>query len=141
MIGELGVWLFNFLSSRTQIIIANGAKSSASSVESGVPQGTVLGPILFLIMINDLGKSVFDSFISMFADDTRVSKVIKEQDDEMKLQEDLDRIYDWQTKNNMLFNTNKFELLRYGENENLKISGYTKPGSTEEIAVKHVLYS
>ena len=91
-----------------------------------------------LIMINDLGKSVFDSFISMFADDTRVSKVIKEQDDEMKLQEDLDRIYDWQTKNNMLFNTNKFELLRYGENENLKISGYTKPGSTEMAGMADV---
>jgi len=137
--GPLAVWLFNFLSSRTQVVLANGARSSASSVASGVPQGTVLGPILFLIMINDLGKSVLNSFISMFADDTRVSKVIEEEEDVKKLQDDLDRIYEWQSRNNMLFNTSKFELLRYGVNENLKISGYTKPGSTEEIAVKSVL--
>ena len=56
--GNLAIWIFNFLTNRKQAVIANGAKSSVSTVDSGVPQGTVLGPLLFLIMINDIDKDI-----------------------------------------------------------------------------------
>ena len=63
--GSLGVFLYNFLSQRDQAILANGVKSKVSKVNSGVPQGTALGPILFLIMINDIDENV-ESKISLF---------------------------------------------------------------------------
>ena len=137
--GELGIWIFNFLTGRQQLVLANGAKSSPSEVKSGVPQGTVLGPLLFLIMINDLPDVVNESLVSLFADDTRVTKVIKTAEDQDKLQNDLTKIYKWQFENNMLFNAKKFELLRYGRSTELKSAKYTKPESSEEISVKSVL--
>ena len=91
--GKVRVWIHNFLTARTQEILANGTKSSASNVNSGVPKGTVLVSMLFIIMINDLSESVQDSLVSLFADDTRVTRIIKKEDDLEKLQDDLDRVY------------------------------------------------
>ena len=86
----------------------------------------------------DLSENILKGFISLFADDTRGTKVIKNKEDIRKMQNDLDKIYKWHVDNNRLFNTNKFELLRYGAEE-LKSSGYTKPDNIEEIEVKHFL--
>ena len=93
-------------------MIANGIKSQESEVLSGVPQGTVLGPTLFLILINDINYNV-DSEVSLFADDTRVLKGVQSTEDTDELQKDLEKLYCWQQENNMLFNGKKFEMLRY----------------------------
>ena len=90
--GKLGIWIHNFLSERTQVVLANGARSSEARV-TGIPQGTVLGPLLFLMMINDLRDSVTDSFVSIFADDTRATKIVKEAEDIEKLQDDITTVY------------------------------------------------
>ena len=120
--GTLGRWIHSFLTNRKQFILLNGNISKVSHVTSGVPQGTVLGPILFLIMINDIDKDVsINSKVSLFADDTRVMRAVSSEEDVEDLQSDLDMIYDWQKENNMLFNSNKFEMLRYGSKEELKI--------------------
>ena len=137
--GEIGIWIHNFLSDRKQVVLANGARSSEARVTSGVPQGTCLGPLLFLIMINDLPESVLDSLVSIFADDTRVTKVIKEEEDIEKLQNDINRVYEWQEKNNLLFNAKKFELLRHGGRANLKENNYPKPSGTEIIGEQKVV--
>ena len=136
MFGLLGIWIHNFLIERKQVILANGAKSSEARVISGIPQGTVLGPLLFLVMINDLPDSVDDSMVSIFADDT---KVIKEIDDIEKLQDDINRVYAWQEQNNLLFNSKKFELLRHGRNEALKSSIHPKPSGIDIIEEKKVV--
>ena len=74
--GKVGAWLHTFLTKRTQQVSANGALSNPSPVLSGVPQGTVLGPILFIIMISDIDKNLERSFASLFADDSQLSAII-----------------------------------------------------------------
>ena len=118
--GLLGEWIFSFLSERRQIILANGVASLSSRVTSGVPQGTVLGPLLFVILINDICQSDISSIISLFADDTRLTKIIKGFEDAEAFQSDLEKIYSWSEANNMVFNATKFEILKHGDNEELK---------------------
>ena len=115
--GRLGVWLHNFLSNRTQFVAVNGVTSSESHVISGVPQGSVLGPLLFLIHIHDINKNINHSHVASFADDTRVLKETPNINESQLLQTDLNKIYKWAKENNMTFNDAKFEHLSY----------YTKP--------------
>ena len=86
---------------------------------SGVPQGSVLGPLLFLSMINDINDGL-QSTVSLFADDTRIGKSISSEEFREKLQEDLNKLYSWQERNNIKFNGSKFELIRYGRKQDLK---------------------
>ena len=140
--GKLGILLHNFLSDREQVILANGVKSNTSKVRSGVPQGTVLGPVLFLVLINDIDESLnsSSSFVSIFADDTRISKEVQSESDVETLQKDLEQLYDWQKKNNMEFNSKKFEVLRYGKDEDLKQSTcYFTPNLDDIIDEKESL--
>ena len=111
--GQLGLWVSAFLTNRTQYVAVNGALSSVSSVMSGVPQGSVLGPLLFLIHIHDIDSNITNSTITSFADDTRITKMINTDEDVALLQNDLKRIYEWADTNNMKFNNNKFDHLRY----------------------------
>ena len=139
--GKLGVLLHDFLSDREQVILANGVKSESSKVRSGVPKGTVLGPILFLILINDIDKNInSSSFVSLFADDTRITRKIQNESDIESLQSDLETLYDWQKNNNMEFNSKKFEILRYGKDETLKqSSSYFTPNYEDIIEEKESL--
>ena len=118
--GKIGKWLHSFLTNRTQTVLVNGEKSQPAPVISGVPQGSVIGPLLFLVLISDIDEGIYNSFVSSFADDTRVGCGIASAEDAANLQEDLERIYSWAVTNNMLFNSKKFELLRYGSNAVLK---------------------
>ena len=69
--GNLGMWFYNFLTNRSHFVRLPGGISADSPVLSGVPQGTVLGPLLFLIMIADINKDISESNLISFADDTR----------------------------------------------------------------------
>ena len=79
--GDLAVWIHNFLSDRKRRVAVDGILSEESPVISGVPQGLVLGPIHFLILILDIKKDTHHSSISSFADDTRVLKQISSIED------------------------------------------------------------
>ena len=117
--GNIGKWIYSFLTGRTQCVIVNGMRSDVSEVKSGVPQGSVLGPLLFLILLGDIDKSVSSAFVSSFADDTRVGHRIKTAEDINSLQEDLKTIYQWSAENNMKFNSEKFECIRYGKRRDI----------------------
>ena len=72
--GRLLSWLQQFLLNRKQSVVVNGKVSSPRDVISGVPQGSVLGPLIFLILISDIDDEILHSFIASFADDTRATK-------------------------------------------------------------------
>merc|ERR1739840_81961 len=124
--GKIGLWLKEFLNSRKYRVVANGEMSEEQSVLSGVPQGTVLAAILFVIMISDIDENVKNSIVRLFADDTRISRKIESEEDKVLLQKDLDIIYDWANKNLMKFNEGKFEQMSHGENKKIKIGETVK---------------
>ena len=117
--GKVGRWIHSFLTARKQNIVVNGTKSKDSNVLSGVPQGTVLGPLLFLIYIADIGENVKGK-LQVYVDDTKLKKPINNEIDVESLQEDLETLYSWAEENNMKFNGTKFQLLRFGDNNDIK---------------------
>ena len=82
---------------------------------SGIPQGSVLGPILFVIYINDLPESIV-SCVGMFADDTKIWSQVGQSDNHTRLQEDLDRMVSWSLVWQLRFNTDKCKVLHVGSN-------------------------
>jgi hypothetical protein len=108
--GPIHQWLTNFLKRRTMRVVLEGEASEEAAVESGVPQGTVLGPLLFLCHINDLPDSV-KSTVRLFADDCLLYRTINTFQDHLTLQEDLRRLEDWAKKWGMRFNAQKCYIL------------------------------
>ena len=136
--GKVGHWIKEFLTNRKFKVIANGIMSDSEEVLSGVPQGTVLAAILFIIMISDIDENVKACIVRCFADDTRVSKKIKDDEDKNKMQEDLCSIYKWAEDNIMKFNDKKFEQLNYGVLNSDPIEPYKNP-SNENIASSDIV--
>ena len=116
--GRLLNWIEAFLTGRQQRVVVNGKLSFLAWVLSGVPQGTVLGPILFLIFINDMNSCILHSILRSFADDTRIMRAIKTTEDSALLQEDLNRVIKWASDNNMLLHQDKFEVLNHSTGKN-----------------------
>lgn len=87
-------WINNWLTQRTQCVVVNGHNSNFVQVQSGVPQGTVLGPLMFLLYINDI-KYGISSHLKLFADDCILYRTINNQQDHLLLQHDLNLIVEW----------------------------------------------
>ena len=134
--GGLGRWLHAFLTNRHQSVAVEGRRSKPQPVISGVPQGSVLGPLLFLILIGDIDKDIASAFISSFADDTRIGHGIRSERDIKLLQTDLESIYRWSEENNMSFNSDKFELLRYKSKDSKFIQATSTYMSNEDSIIE-----
>ena len=109
--GKLGQWFYHFLTNRKHFVRLPGGLSDDHPVISGVPQGTVLGPLLFIIMIADINKDVASSKLISFADDTRVYSQIADTEDCDSLQQDLNSVYRWASDNNMFCNAKTINYL------------------------------
>ena len=139
---ELGVsgkildWIRSFLSQRKQCVVVEGVKSGQEPVLSGVPQGSVVGPLLFIVMLRDIDRGVSSAWVSSFADDTRVLAGVSTVEGVVALQEDLEKIYQWAAQNNATFNSTKFECLRYGRNKSLINSSKYYSNTLTEIESK-----
>ena len=94
---------------RQQRFVVNGVKSDWAPVVSGVPQGTVLGPLLFSLHINDITADI-ESEIKLFADDCVYCREIKDKEDTLKLQRDIDRLGNWARKSGMRFQPVKYPI-------------------------------
>ena len=116
VMGRVGMWLAAFLdpNSRKQAVGVEGRVSPLVPVLSGVPQGTVLGPVLFLVHIRGISSSLSPgTHSSSFADDTRIVRGVSSIGDCEQLQTDLQSVYHWAEEVNMEFNSSKFEWVRY----------------------------
>ena len=109
--GNIHKWLTAYLTNRTQRVIVDGRSSGEAPVLSGVPQGTVLGPLMFLTYINDI-TSDLTSQMKLFADDALLFRPIKSEKDCKSLQKDLDTLEIWSKRWKMTFNISKCHVLR-----------------------------
>jgi hypothetical protein len=115
VIGETWAWIMEWLSSRKQRVVINGRASSWIEVLSGVPKGSVLGPLLFLVFTNDLDEAVPGlELLRKFADDTKMGHKAKTQQEREQIQEALDGLCDWASKWGMQFNVAKCKVLHVG---------------------------
>jgi hypothetical protein len=116
--GNLLNWIDEFLSNREQCVVVEGVSSEKVHVDSGVPQGTVLGPLMFLLFINDLPQQV-SSQVRLFADDCLLYRTIDTQEDQVKLQSDLIALERWAKKWGMKFNAKKCNILQISRSQPL----------------------
>ena len=114
--GNILGWIKSWLSGRKQRVVVNGQASSWGQVLSGVPQGSVLGPTLFLIYINDIDNAVdvTGSVLKKFADDTKWAMVVETEQDRQLFQRGLDNLVQWSIEWQMLFNVDKCHVIHMG---------------------------
>lgn len=124
--GKLLAWVKSFLTGRKQKVVLNNQESKWSNVTSGVPQGSVLGPILFNIYVSDM-PLIVNSTIFQFADDVKMFRTIKTIDDYLQLQHDIDILFAWSEKWQLKFNISKCNLLHLGHPHGL--GDYTIDGT------------
>ena len=113
--GTLLNWIQDFLSNRKQRVVIKGESSDWTDVTSGIPQGSVLGPILFLVYINDLPGAI-KGLMKIFADDAKVYYEIESIDTPQFMQDELNRADLWAILWDMIFNNKKCHHMHVGEN-------------------------
>ena len=117
-------WIESFLCDRTQSVVVEGESSSAIQVRSGVPQGSVVGPCLFLLYINDLPNRV-SSISKLFADDTLLHRLMQNDKDNEILQKDLQELEKWENEWDMSFHPNKCNILPISKKKSVNKNDYT----------------
>ena len=131
-------WIKNFLYGRHQAVVVDSCKSNTIPVRSGVSQGSVWGPCLFLVYINDLPLRV-KSNTRLFADDTAIDRKIHSADDSNVLQADLDALAKWENEWDMSFHPDKCSVLHVSRSRTPLITDYFLHGQKLE-SVKSAKY-
>ena len=133
--GNILGWIEDFLSDRTQSVIINSCTSKAANVTSGIPQGSVLGPILFVLYINDLPSVVDkDTYIFLFADDTKAFRQIHSPEDNQILQKDIDNMIKWSNTWLLKFHPQKCTMMHMGK------TSPPKPNSDPNLITQHTYH-
>ena len=133
--GQIYNWIKKILSDRKQKVIVDGKTSTTANVSSGIPQGSVLGPILFLIFINDF-PLVIQAFIKLFADDAKIYQIVSSLAEVAQLQDVLDNSVDWALVWKMFFNFKKCKHMHLGIHDMNQT--YTMKKDQEEVPIEKV---
>ncbi len=112
--GTLLLWLKAFISNRTQCVVYNGCQSNEVTATSGIPQGSVLGPVCFLAVINRLPKAIKHASVKLFADDCKLYFRVKTDVDYLHLSEDLCSLFQWATENGLTLALAKTAIMHIG---------------------------
>ena len=113
-------WFHNYFTNRTQVVSANGAVSTTQPISCGVPQGSILGPLLFTLYVNDLSSVAVHGKVVLYADDTAIFLSGKNIEDiQEKLNSDLERISAWLYANKLTLNANKTKTMLFATNQRL----------------------
>ena len=131
--GQTWTWIAAFLRDHTQCVVVDRISSTSTRVDSGVPQGTVLGPLLFLLYIYDLPQNV-TSQVRLFADDCLLYRSVKCTQDQLDLQRDLTSLHEWSLKWDINFNPSKCVFLSMSRSESKLTKFYTLDG----VILEHV---
>ena len=128
-------WIHSYLRSREQYVVVNGAASQSIPVISGVPQGSVLGSLLFLVYIDSISLLQLSegSKLSLYADDMLLYKTISSDADYISLQQDIDLIHGWSTANLMTFNVSKCKCMVISRKRNVNTPSLTLNSSHLEV--------
>lgn len=145
--GKLLAWIQDFLSGRLQRVVLEGVASEWTQVASGVPQGSILGPTLFVAAVHSIPE-VVESSVAIYADDTKLYRPITTAADKVALQQDIDALSEWSVQWQLPFNTKKCKIMHIGatnpESE-YTIAGQRLEKTTEErdlgvIVDKHMTF-
>ena len=134
--GRLLAWIGRFLLNRRQRVAINGPASAWEDVISGIPQGSVLGPLLFVIYINDLPDAI-NSQVYMFADDTKIYRPISDSSDSSTLQADLNCLQDWSEKWLIRFHPQKSKSMELGKSR--EVTEYIMRSSSGPVTLDKVV--
>lgn len=142
--GDLFRWFTSYVLCRSQSVVLNGYSSSWVYIPSGVPQGSLLGPLLFVIFINDIGSCLLNSKFLLFADDMKIFKVVNNTSDAILLQEDLDRLDAYCLANKLELNVSKCFYINFTRKRNIfnfkyriKNSILSRKNSALDLGVLH----
>lgn len=132
--GPIMKWCEAFLHERRQRVTIRGSKSEWAEVTSGVPQGSVIGPLMFVIYVNDM-PGIVEGYLKLFADDAKLFRRVTNRNEQESMQRDLDNLIEWANKWQMCFNETKCQVLHLGY-RNLHSPYYMNGvilGATEEV--------
>ena len=125
-------WIFSYLTNREQMVTFNGSFSKRISIPSGVPQGSHLGPVLFILYINDLPNAIFNSEVIMYADDVKIFRSYKDPLTQVELQNDLNSLFLWCSANFLDLNIKKCKHMVFSRSPVIP-SRYTLGGVPLEL--------
>jgi len=131
--GQALNWINNFLSDRWQTVNISGQKSTPTRVISGIPQGSVLGPSLFVVYINDLPDCI-DSSVELFADDSKIFRPVPDSEQNTVLQDDINSLVTWSEKWQLKFNADKCVTLHLGYNNRQHTYSMTSNGNSQILS-------
>ena len=134
--GDLHQWIKAWLTQRKQRVVLNNVTSRFVPVKSGVPQGTVLGPLMFLLYINDISTNI-NSSIRLFADDCIIYRIIDSEEDNSILQQDLNKVFHWAKTWQMKLNVEKCVFLRCSRSKTPMLTTYSIDNKALELKSQH----